>query len=395
MGKIIFLLLFVSPVKGGEMEIRMNGKENYYLEKYKKLTVLSSTPKCETILAMNIDTNQVVVFKSMEKHAYDVYEKLIKLNNFNVVKVEDCFMHDDKCIAVEEFINGIRLSDILADKIDIKLIADYIRQICNGLKDVHELGIVHRDLQPKNIVITSENNLKIIDFDIARIKKENASNDTELWGTAGYAAPEQFGFAQTDERSDIYSLGVIIDEMIKPYAESVNVILNGEEQKSITKLSKISKKCKEMDPENRYKSIEEILKQLRMLQRKENLEDKSIAYEEKMNLDNVIRTIPGYRSKNKIYMFLATAIYSFLIYMFFVVGSNMENTKTGFDIITAILIECAIFLPYAYLVNIGNMVYKFRGRKFQYKIFEYIHRVVVAAFIFVFIIIFTAAITQK
>lgn len=373
----------------------MNGKESYYLEKYKKLTVLSSTSKCETVLAMNTDTNQIVVFKTMEKHAHDVYMKLTKLNNINVVKVEDCFLHNDKCIAVEEFVNGNRLCDILANKIDIALIGSYIKQICDGLKDVHKLGIVHRDLQPKNIIITNENKLKIIDFDIARIKKENASNDTELWGTAGYAAPEQFGFAQTDERSDIYSLGVIIDEMIRPYVEPVNVILNDKDQKTITRLSKISKKCKEMDPENRYKSIDEILRSIKDLNGVCSLTENDIDYSERMSFRDFVKTIPGFRSGNVVYMFFATLIYIACIYLFYTVGISYENTKKGYTMLTVVLTELAVFIPYGYAVNIGNMVYKLRGGKFKYKIFEYINRIVVPVLLFSFIIVILAVTTQK
>lgn len=377
------------------IEDKMNGKESYYLEKYKKLTVLSSTSKCETILAMNTDTNQVVVFKAMEKHACDVYVKLIKLNNVNVVKVEDCFLHNDKCIAVEKFVNGRRLSDILANRIEIKVIGNYIGQICNGLKDVHKLGIIHRDLQPKNIVISDENKLKIIDFDIARIKKEDASNDTELWGTAGYAAPEQFGFAQTDERSDIYSLGVIIDEMIKPYVESPDVILNDREQKAISRLLKISKKCKEMDPENRYKSIEEILRAIKDLQGMGMLDESERDYYEKLTVKDFIKTIPGFRGGNIFRMIFATLIYILSIYLFYHVGISYENTKKGYTVATVLLTELSVFIPYGYAANIGEVVYRLRGGKFKHKIFEYIDRIVVPVLLFSFIIIILVLTTQK
>ena len=101
-----------------------------------------------------------------------------------------------------------------------KLIVDYVRQICNGLKEVHNKNIVHRDLQPKNIIVDRHNHITIIDFDIARIRKEEADSDTEFLGTVGYASLSSW-FAQTDKRSDIYSLGVLIGDMVKPYAKTV------------------------------------------------------------------------------------------------------------------------------------------------------------------------------
>ena len=115
------------------------------------------------------------------------------------------------------------------------------------------------------------NHITIIDFDIARIRKEEADSDTEFLGTVGYASPEQFGFAQTDKRSDIYSLGVLIGDMVKPYAKTVREVsgeeivytgtsLTLEEHKIVERLVKMSRKCTEIAPEKRYKSIEEIEK---------------------------------------------------------------------------------------------------------------------------------------
>ena len=152
----------------------MDFKENYYFEKYEQLAVLADTQKCKTILSRNTDTNEIVVFKVMDKHGLDVYHRLKDLDNSNIVDVIDCFLHEDKCVAVEEFVNGKRLCDVLQKNIPVEVIVDYVRQICNGLKEVHNKNIVHRDLQPKNIIVDRHNHITIIDFDIARIRKEEA-----------------------------------------------------------------------------------------------------------------------------------------------------------------------------------------------------------------------------
>ena len=254
----------------------MDFKENYYFEKYEQLAVLADTQKCKTILSRNTDTNEIVVFKVMDKHGLDVYDRLKDLDNSNIVDVMDCFLHEDKCVAVEEFVNGKRLCDVLQKNIPVEVIVDYVRQICNGLKEVHNKNIVHRDLQPKNIIVDRHNHITIIDFDIARIRKEEADSDTEFLGTVGYASPEQFGFAQTDKRSDIYSLGVLIGDMVKPYAKTVREVseeeivytgtsLTLEEHKIVERLVKMSRKCTEIAPEKRYKSIEEIEKKLKYI----------------------------------------------------------------------------------------------------------------------------------
>ena len=72
----------------------MDFKENYYFEKYEQLAVLADTQKCKTILSRNTDTNEIVVFKVMDKHGLDVYDRLKDLNNSNIVDVMDCFLHE-------------------------------------------------------------------------------------------------------------------------------------------------------------------------------------------------------------------------------------------------------------------------------------------------------------
>ena len=162
----------------------MDFKENYYFEKYEQLAVLADTQKCKTILSRNTDTNEIVVFKVMDKHGLDVYDRLKDLDNSNIVDVMDCFLHEDKCVAVEEFVNGKRLCDVLQKNIPVEVIVDYVRQICNGLKEVHNKNIVHRDLQPKNIIVDRHNHITIIDFDIEELEKKKpivTQNFLERW----------------------------------------------------------------------------------------------------------------------------------------------------------------------------------------------------------------------
>ncbi len=89
------------------------------------------------------------------------------------------------------------------------------KQICEGLADAHELGIVHRDLKPQNIMIDNEGNARIMDFGIARsVKAEGLTAEGTVIGTPEYMSPEQAEGEETDARSDIYSLGVVLFEML-------------------------------------------------------------------------------------------------------------------------------------------------------------------------------------
>lgn len=383
----------------------MDFKENYYFEKYKQLAVLADTKKCKTILSRNTDTNEIVVFKVMDKHGLDVYDRLKDLDNSNIVDVMDCFLHEDKCVAVEEFVNGKRLCDVLQKNIPVEVIVDYVRQICNGLKEVHNKNIVHRDLQPKNIIVDRHNHITIIDFDIARIRKEEADSDTEFLGTVGYASPEQFGFAQTDKRSDIYSLGVLISNMVKPYAKTVREAseeeiaytgssLTLEEHRIIERLVKISRKCTEIAPEKRYKSIEEIEKYLKHNKHynQDILEPDEL---EELSFRGIIKTVPGFRKNNILHKIIAIIMYVSVFAIYIQIGTSVINIKKGYKWLCVILSEMCWIIPYIYLTNIGDVVYRIRKRKFKYKFFEYLNRIGIALVIWLAILIILSITTLK
>ena len=380
----------------------MDFKENYYFEKYEQLAVLADTQKCKTILSRNTDTNEIVVFKVMDKHGLDVYDRLKDLDNSNIVDVMDCFLHEDKCVAVEEFVNGKRLCDVLQKNIPVEVIVDYVRQICNGLKEVHNKNIVHRDLQPKNIIVDRHNHITIIDFDIARIRKEEADSDTEFLGTVGYASPEQFGFAQTDKRSDIYSLGVLIGDMVKPYAKTVREVsgeeivytgtsLTLEEHKIVERLVKMSRKCTEIAPEKRYKSIEKKLKYIK-LYNQDILEPDEL---EELSFRGIIRTVPGFRKNNILHKIIAIIMYVSVFATYIEIGTSVINVKKGYKWLCVILSEMCWIIPYIYLTNIGDVVYRIRKRKFKYKFFEYLNRIGIALVIWLAILIILSIITLK
>lgn len=121
-----------------------------------------------------------------------------------------------------------------------------LQELCLCLKPFHKKNIIHRDIKPSNIMLTKDGVVKLIDFSIARTVKVEENTDTEFLGTKGYAPPEQYGFGQTDARSDIYSLGITLQRML------------GKEYKGY--LLPILKRCTAIDPANRYTSVTELLK---------------------------------------------------------------------------------------------------------------------------------------
>lgn len=117
---------------------------------------------------------------------------------------------------LEEFIQGDTLGFLLQDALffpeETKKI---VRQVCRALWVLHSIGAVHRDVKPENIILRGDNAV-LIDFDAARFHKPENSADTQILGTTGFAAPEQYGLSQSDIRTDIYALGVLINVMGSP-----------------------------------------------------------------------------------------------------------------------------------------------------------------------------------
>ncbi len=182
--------------------------------------------------------------KQIQIQQFAVYDKISQLDHLHLKGIEISNISDQYVEIKEEYIEGKTLKEIISEKkVPKRKIYNYIIQLTSALEVLHLNEIVHRDIKPENIVIGEDEILRIIDYDIARIYKENKNSDTTLYGTQGYAPPEQFGFSQSDFRSDIYALGVVLDEL--------NCAFN-------LSLTTIVQKCRELDPAMRYQKTSEL-----------------------------------------------------------------------------------------------------------------------------------------
>ena len=121
-----------------------------------------------------------------------------------------------------------------------------VKQLCQGLWVLHSMAAVHRDIKPENVILR-ENDAVLIDFDAARLHKPQAEADTQILGTTGFAAPEQYGLGQSDTRTDIYSLGVLM-----------NVLLTGQhpsKRLAEGRLGRVIQRCTQVNPAKRYKDV--------------------------------------------------------------------------------------------------------------------------------------------
>jgi len=222
---------------------------------YKTIEIMKKSEWAEVIFASVEGFDRPVVVKRLKKANPEIYRKVADLQSVHIPKVYYMEEQGDILLVVEEYIDGRTLGaylkeEQLRDKQKIELML----QLCDALEVLHDCipPVIHRDIKPSNILITNEGVLKIIDFDAARqYNPGKNTSDTRLLGTIEYAAPEQFGFTQTDVRSDIYSAGVVFSEL-----------KIGKEAPFAKEWKRIVDKCTSFDPENRYRNVAELKKDL-------------------------------------------------------------------------------------------------------------------------------------
>jgi serine/threonine protein kinase/Tfp pilus assembly protein PilF len=175
---------------------------------------------------------------------------------------------------------------ILKDRIekgplDIAESIQIIKQVIQGLSAAHEKGVIHRDIKPANVFITRDGTVKILDFGLAKLAGQTVlTKEGSTLGTVAYMSPEQAQGNKVDEKSDIWSLGVVLYEMItgqRPfrgdYDQAVMYAIMNENPEPVTglrtgvpvELEKILFKCFEKDPSDRYQQVNELLVDLRRL----------------------------------------------------------------------------------------------------------------------------------
>ncbi len=201
------------------------------------------------------------------------------LSHPNIVSVYDVGEDEGLYYIVMELVEGITLKRFIERKgrLEIREAVGIAIQIAQGMEAAHDNHIVHRDIKPQNIIISRDGKVKVADFGIAKAATSNTVSQNAI-GSVHYLSPEQARGGYSDERSDIYSLGVTLYEMLcgqVPFAgdNSVSVALLHIQSEATpvqvlnpdvpTSVDKIVQKCMQKKPERRYQSASELIKDLK------------------------------------------------------------------------------------------------------------------------------------
>lgn len=184
-----------------------------------------------------------------------VYRKLFQLHCPHLPRIFQIQENGERTAVLEEYIPGDTLAFLLEKGCMPEAVAaELLCQLCDALIALHQAGIVHRDVKPENIILRGPDAV-LIDFDAARLHKPESENDTQVLGTVGFAAPEQYGLSQSDTRTDIYSLGVLI-----------NVMLTGEHpSKKLAegRMGRVVQRCTQVNPAKRYQNVLSLMEAIR------------------------------------------------------------------------------------------------------------------------------------
>lgn len=231
------------------------------------MQTLESYPQYEcTRILKQTDNKKVRVFRNTELDQYVVerilyhakatsYELLSGILHPNLLEIYEVDFWEGNTYILEEYFDGISLSEFLKDRLmTFKETKHIMLSLCNALEALHGNGIIHRDIKPQNVMVNEQNKVKLIDYDISKIYHSSVQQDTEVLGTLGFAAPEQYGIAQSNERTDIYALGVLMNLLLTGEHPSVRLCTG--------RMRRIVRKCVITENSGRYKNVLELKKAL-------------------------------------------------------------------------------------------------------------------------------------
>ncbi len=238
--------------------------------------------KLDRIVALKFLPQRLTGDSNEKERFYHEARAAAALTHQNVAVIYEIGEHEDRVFIAMEYVEGRTLKHLVekeSDSLSIKKVLDISTQVCDGLAAAHEKGIVHRDIKSDNIMLTPKGQVKIMDFGLAKLKgASKLTKEGSTIGTAAYMSPEQAQGEDVDRRSDIFSFGVVLYELLTAHlpfrgehqAALLYSVVNEDPQPIARFNDKVSPelernvfKALAKDKEDRYQHIDDLLADLR------------------------------------------------------------------------------------------------------------------------------------
>ena len=331
----------------------MKYEEELKLSFYKEIA--SVDERHGVALVQHAETGKVYVKKTLKHFDRSVFEYIRNGRFQGIPVIKELIDADDSLIVIEDYINGHSLDEYLKEgEFTEARTVGVIKALCDVLLPMHYHNppIIHRDIKGSNVIIDNEGKVYLIDFDASKLVVKGKNRDTDLIGTEEYAAPEQYGFGQSDQRTDIYAMGILMNKLLTGKFPS-------EEKYKKGALSEVIEKATSLDPVNRYQNVQE-LKQALNTYKTDYSGETEFTFEVTTDsglkkalshLPYPIRELPGFRSGKPSYFAAALLWYIFLISFGFIANLNNPQYTPAqnrfYDIATFLL----LLFPTLYLGN--------------------------------------------
>lgn len=227
-------------------------------------TIAALDEKHAVCLVQHEYSKKIYVKKELTVYSRPVYDEIRRNPIPNMPRIYELAEADGVLTVIEEYIAGDTLQYLLDNygPMEQRQVVEQTLQLCRILHGLHHASppIVHRDIKPGNIILSPDGVIKLLDINAARQYSPDDRQDTRMMGTVGYAAPEQYGFMQSSVQSDIYAVGALMNMLLTGGLPSQRTVPG--------RLGKIIRKCIEMSPKDRYRSIDELARELEALHRR-------------------------------------------------------------------------------------------------------------------------------
>lgn len=223
----------------------MTQQEKYRFSLYTNEKLLRETASGRAERVKSTLDGKTYIKKTYPADKREIFQILSQVKNIHIPEIKEIFFSADT-IVIEEDIPGETLEQRMkSGSLSKKEVCRLFRGLIDAVEVLHNHDIIHRDIKPSNVMLRPDGEAVLIDYGIARLYSENREKDTEMLGTEGYAAPEQFGFSQSNRRTDIFGLGQTMKQVLAPQNASRTLI------RAVTR-------CGEFDPSRRFSSAADI-----------------------------------------------------------------------------------------------------------------------------------------